>query len=188
MATRHIENVTVVLFVLLLVVGCQQKSMQPLVKHMLSSKEAPAAIGPYSQAIRVGNTLYCSGQIAIDPQRSELVDDTIKNETRQVLENLGAVLRAPGGSTFWIAATPSMARYCQMLWMRKVRRFLGGGVLVFHPRCLQRQRSSVGSVVCQGLQPGLAPYLASVGGCLKSLVPSPKAIPLPFLMTSWNSA
>jgi len=96
MATQHIRNVTVVLFAILLVVGCQQKSAQPLVKHVLSSKEAPAAIGPYSQAIRVGNTLYCSGQIALDPQRSELVDDTIENETRQVLENMGAVLRQAG--------------------------------------------------------------------------------------------
>jgi len=77
-------------------VSCQQKQAQPLVKHVLSSKDAPAAIGPYSQAIRVGNILYCSGQIAIDPQRSELVDDTIENETRQVLENIGAVLRQAG--------------------------------------------------------------------------------------------
>jgi len=96
MPTRHIGKITVVLFVLLLVSGCQQKSAQPLVKHVLTSREVPAAIGPYSQAIRVGNTLYCSGQIAIDPQRSELVDDTIENETRQVLENLGAVLREAG--------------------------------------------------------------------------------------------
>jgi len=96
MSARHIGNITVILFVLLLVVSCQQKQAQPLVKHVLSSKDAPAAIGPYSQAIRVGNTLYCSGQIALDPQRSELVDDTIENETRQVLENLGAVLREAG--------------------------------------------------------------------------------------------
>jgi len=93
MSARHIGNITVIIFVLLLVVSCQQKQAQPLAKHVLSSKDAPAAIGPYSQAIRVGNTLYCSGQIALDPQRSELVDDTIENETRQVLENLGAVLR-----------------------------------------------------------------------------------------------
>ncbi len=96
MATRHIRNITVILFVLLLVLSCHQEQAQPLVKHVLSSKDAPAAIGPYSQAIRVGNTLYCSGQIAIDPKRSELVDDTIENETRQVLENLGAVLRQAG--------------------------------------------------------------------------------------------
>ena len=96
MSARHIGNIAVILFVLLLVVSCQQKQAQPLVKHVLSSKDAPAAIGPYSQAIRVGNTLYCSGQIALDPQRSELVDDTIENETRQVLENLGAVLREAG--------------------------------------------------------------------------------------------
>jgi len=96
MSARHIGNITVTIFVLLLVVSCQQKQAQPLVKHVLSSTDAPAAIGPYSQAIRIGNTLYCSGQIALDPQRSELVDDTIENETRQVLENIGAVLRQAG--------------------------------------------------------------------------------------------
>ena len=96
MPTRHIGKITVILFILLLVVSCQQEQAQSLAKHVLSSKDAPAAIGPYSQAIKVGNTLYCSGQIAIDPKRSELVDDTIENETRQVLENLGAVLRQAG--------------------------------------------------------------------------------------------
>ena len=55
---------------------------------------APAAIGPYSQAILVGNTLYCSGQIAIDPETGSLVSSGIEAETERVLENLGAVLRA----------------------------------------------------------------------------------------------
>ena len=110
MSTRHIGNITIIIFVLLLVVSCQQKQAQPLVKHVLSSKDAPAAIGPYSQAIRVGNTLYCSGQIAIDPQRSELVDDTIENETRQVLENIGAVLRQAGMDYCDVVRATSIAR------------------------------------------------------------------------------
>ena len=55
---------------------------------------APAAIGPYSQGILAGNTLYCSGQIAIDPETGSMVTSGIEAETERVLENLGAVLRA----------------------------------------------------------------------------------------------
>lgn len=55
---------------------------------------APAAIGPYSQGILVGNTLYCSGQIAIDPESGSLISGTIEEEATLVLDNLGAVLRA----------------------------------------------------------------------------------------------
>lgn len=55
---------------------------------------APAAIGPYSQGILVGNTLYCSGQIAIDPETGSMVSGTVEDETERVLDNLGAVLRA----------------------------------------------------------------------------------------------
>lgn len=57
---------------------------------------APAAIGPYSQAIQVGDTLYCSGQIAIDPKTGHMVTESVEAEAEQVLENLGAVLRAAG--------------------------------------------------------------------------------------------
>lgn len=59
---------------------------------------APAAIGPYSQAVQAGDTLYCSGQIAIDPKTGSLVQTSVEAETEQVLENLGAVLRAAGMS------------------------------------------------------------------------------------------
>ena len=55
---------------------------------------APAAIGPYSQGILVGDTLYCSGQIAIDPESGSLVTGSIEAEAERVLDNLGAVLRA----------------------------------------------------------------------------------------------
>ncbi|MCI0513764.1 hypothetical protein L0128_11165, partial [candidate division KSB1 bacterium] len=66
----------------------------PDVREVISTPNAPKAIGPYSQAIKVGSTLYCSGQIAIDPATGELVTSTIEAETRQVLENLKAVLTA----------------------------------------------------------------------------------------------
>jgi 2-iminobutanoate/2-iminopropanoate deaminase len=55
---------------------------------------APAAIGPYSQGILVGDTLYCSGQLSIDPETGSLVTGSIESETERVLDNLGAVLRA----------------------------------------------------------------------------------------------
>lgn len=57
---------------------------------------APAAIGPYSQAVLAGDTLYCSGQLAIDPKTGHLITQGIEAETERVLENLGAVLRAAG--------------------------------------------------------------------------------------------
>jgi 2-iminobutanoate/2-iminopropanoate deaminase len=63
-------------------------------KKIISTPHAPAAIGPYSQAVMAGNTLYCSGQIALHPETGQLVMDNIHDETTRVLENLGAVLKA----------------------------------------------------------------------------------------------
>jgi 2-iminobutanoate/2-iminopropanoate deaminase len=66
-------------------------------KTVIASPNAPAAIGPYSQAIKVGKTVYLSGQIAIDPKTKQLVASaSIEYQTRQVLENLKAVLAADG--------------------------------------------------------------------------------------------
>jgi len=65
-------------------------------KEIIASPNAPAAIGPYSQAVKVSNTLYCSGQIAIDPATGELANESVEAETRQVLENLSAVLAEAG--------------------------------------------------------------------------------------------
>ena len=63
-------------------------------KKVISTENAPKAIGPYSQAILSSNTLYCSGQIAIDPIKGSLVTDNIANETNQVMQNILAVLAA----------------------------------------------------------------------------------------------
>lgn len=65
-------------------------------RRVIKSPNAPAAIGPYSQAIKAGNTLYCSGQIPIDPKTGDLVNESIEAETRQVLENLRAVVTEAG--------------------------------------------------------------------------------------------
>lgn len=62
------------------------------------SESAPEAVGPYSQAIRTGDTLYASGQIGINPQSGEMVSGGINEETRQVLENLSAVVDQAGAS------------------------------------------------------------------------------------------
>ncbi|MFN9112284.1 MAG: Rid family detoxifying hydrolase [Bacteroidota bacterium] len=63
-------------------------------KKIVYTKNAPAPIGPYSQAVMVGNILYTSGQIALNPETMELVLDSIEAETTQVMENLKALLAA----------------------------------------------------------------------------------------------
>lgn len=63
-------------------------------KTIINTSNAPAPIGPYNQAVLIGNTLYTSGQIALDPKTMQLVMDTIEAETKQVMENLKAVLAA----------------------------------------------------------------------------------------------
>ena len=63
-------------------------------KKIITTKNAPAPIGPYNQAVLTGNTLYTSGQIALNPKTMELVLDTVEIETKQVMENMKAVLEA----------------------------------------------------------------------------------------------
>ena len=65
----------------------------------VQTDRAPAAIGPYSQAVRSGDFLFCSGQIALDPRSGEMVGENAADQARQVLANLGAVLDA-GGADF----------------------------------------------------------------------------------------
>src|SRR6476646_10768452 len=65
-------------------------------KNIIATSEAPAAIGPYSQAVRVGSTLYCAGQIPLDPKTGEIVSQEVGAQTRQVMQNISAVLRGAG--------------------------------------------------------------------------------------------
>ena len=67
-------------------------------KAAVSTDKAPAAIGPYSQAIHIGDLIYTSGQIPLDPATGQLVAGGIREQTAQVFENLGAVLAAAGAS------------------------------------------------------------------------------------------
>lgn len=67
-------------------------------RAVISTAAAPAAIGPYSQAVKVGNTVWISGQIPLDPTTMEVVEGGIEAETRQVFANLSAIAEAAGGS------------------------------------------------------------------------------------------
>ncbi len=63
-------------------------------KETISTENAPGAIGPYSQAVKAGNMIFCSGQIPINPQTGEFISEDVAEQTRQVLKNLSAVLEA----------------------------------------------------------------------------------------------
>ena len=65
-------------------------------KKIISTNEAPAAIGPYSQAVRSGNFVFCSGQIPLDPKSGEIVAGDIGVQTRRVMDNVAGLLRAEG--------------------------------------------------------------------------------------------
>jgi len=67
-------------------------------KQTIQTTNAPAAIGPYSQAVRTGDLLFVSGQIPLDPKTGELVRGSISEETKKVLDNLKAIIEAAGGS------------------------------------------------------------------------------------------
>ena len=67
-------------------------------KQIIHTEQAPAAIGPYSQAVRAGNTVYFSGQIPLDPATGNLVDGDITVQARRAFDNLKAVAEAAGGS------------------------------------------------------------------------------------------
>lgn len=67
-------------------------------KRIIHTSDAPAAVGPYSQAVEAGNTLYISGQIPLDPASGKLIAGGIKEQTRQVMQNIGSILEAAGYS------------------------------------------------------------------------------------------
>ena len=76
-----------------LLVGCQQPALE---RQIISTDKAPAAIGPYSQAILIDNTLYLAGQIPINPDSGKMVSGGIEPQTRQVMNNIQQVLNAAG--------------------------------------------------------------------------------------------
>ena len=74
-------------------------------KESITTKDAPAAIGPYSQAVKVGSLLFLSGQISIDPKTNQMNSGSIEEQTKQALENLDAVLKASGMSMENVVST-----------------------------------------------------------------------------------
>lgn len=82
------------LLITVLLIGCGAR--QPADKEVISSEKAPAAIGPYSQAIRAGNTLYLAGQIAIDAATGKMIEGGVEDQTHRVLKNIQAVLEEAG--------------------------------------------------------------------------------------------
>ena len=80
-------------------------------KEIISTDKAPAAVGPYSQAIRIGNLVYTAGQIALVPETGEMLDGDVQAQTEQVLNNLTAVLEASGSSLDNVVKTTVFLRY-----------------------------------------------------------------------------
>lgn len=74
-----------------------------MAKQIVSTGAAPGAIGPYSQAVRVGDLIFVSGQIALDPATGQLVQGDVRAQTRQVLKNLSAILDAAGSGLARVA-------------------------------------------------------------------------------------
>ena len=74
-------------------------------KEIISTEKAPAAIGPYSQAVKAGNLLFISGQIPVDPATGEVVEATIQAQTAQSLTNLKAILAHAGGTMGHVVKT-----------------------------------------------------------------------------------
>jgi 2-iminobutanoate/2-iminopropanoate deaminase len=83
----------------------QNRAMSDLKKKRVATAEAPAAIGPYSQAVCVSGFVYTSGQVGFNPATGQLVEGGVREQTEQVLRNLDAVLRAAGSSLMDVVKT-----------------------------------------------------------------------------------
>jgi len=77
--------------------GTPSRELPAMSKHIISTDQAPAAIGAYSQAVRAGNTVYISGQIPLDPVTMEVVEGGVEAQIRRVFDNVKAVCEAAGG-------------------------------------------------------------------------------------------
>ena len=84
--------------ILVLNINLQSEESKIMAKEIISTENAPQAIGPYSQAVKTGNLIFISGQIPLDPKTGNLVEGSIKDETNQVLKNLKSICEAAGYS------------------------------------------------------------------------------------------
>ena len=94
-AVKPMFGLTAILLLALALASCH--GVHGSDREVIATPNAPRAIGPYSQGIRVGNTLYCAGQIGMDPRTGTMADG-VEAQTEQALDNLGAVLEAGGFS------------------------------------------------------------------------------------------
>jgi 2-iminobutanoate/2-iminopropanoate deaminase len=95
--------------------------MTSVKQRHIQSAGAPAAIGPYSQAIVANGMVFCTGQVALDPETNKLVGDDIETQTRRVLDNLSAVLEAAGSSIHNVVMTTVyLARFSDFTQMNEI--------------------------------------------------------------------
>ena len=84
--------------ILLLTISIFSKELNQMSKEIISTKNAPQAIGPYSQAVKTGNLMFISGQIPLNPETGDLVSGSIEDEANQVLNNIKSICEAAGNS------------------------------------------------------------------------------------------
>ena len=111
----------------------------------IATDRAPAAIGPYSQAIQVGNLLFCSGQIALDPDSGEIVAGGVREQAEQVMNNIAAVLSAAGtGFNDVLKATIFLVDMNDFAVVNEV-----------YGRCFPQHKPARSTVAVQGLPRGV---------------------------------
>ena len=76
--------------------GCYSKNDKPVSQNIISTSKAPEAVGPYSQAVQVGNRLYLAGQVGLNPETGELAGESIERQTTQALQNIKSILDEAG--------------------------------------------------------------------------------------------
>ena len=82
--------------ILVLNINLQSEESKIMAKEIISTKNAPQAIGPYSQAVKTGNLIFISGQIPLDPKTGDVVEGSIEDQANQVLENIKSICEAAG--------------------------------------------------------------------------------------------
>ena len=82
--------------ILLLNINLQSEESKIMAKEIISTENAPQAIGPYSQAVKTGNLIFISGQIPLDPKTGDVVEGSIEDQANQVLENIKSICEAAG--------------------------------------------------------------------------------------------
>lgn len=126
--------------------------------HMIQTDEAPAAIGPYSQAVRCNGFLFCSGQIALDPASGQVVGGDVERQAEQVMKNLDAVLRAGGSSWGQVVKTT--------IFLASMDDF--AAVNAVYANYLGGHRPARATVAAAGLPKGVLVEIEAVAACKES--------------------